>query len=93
MRRDSLCLPGSLQHKKLGQDGDRLQEDRKRPENLSWSEFIVEEQGKKDAGSNKVFYSEGVDGGVVCWSEAELHEIENVAAARYEEDLHDKVVE
>lgn len=65
MRRDSLCLPCSLKHEELGEDGDGLQEDGERPENFCEGELVVEDEGKDKAGANEVFNAEGINGGVM----------------------------
>lgn len=92
MRSDRLRLSRALQHEQLRHDSDRLQEDRERPKNFRDLEAVVEYEGEEDTGSNEVFDAEGVDGGVVCWPEAVFHEVEDVAAAGYEEYLHGEVV-
>jgi len=55
--------------------------------------MIVEEETKDHAGPDEVFDFESVNGRVMSWSEPDLHEVEDVAGATNEEQLHDEVVE
>ena len=93
MSRDRFSLARPLQHKKLRQDSNCLQEDGERPEDLGEGEGVVEYEGQEEAGPDEVFDFECVDAGIVCWSELELHKIEDVDGGSYEEDLHEEVVE
>ena len=62
------------------------------PKHSRSTNSVVEQQREQEAGSEEVFHTDGVDRWIVSWSEAELHEIEDIAAACYEENLHGKVV-
>lgn len=92
MCRDSLCLSGALEHEKLGKDSNGLEEDGERPQDFRKGELVVEYEGEDEAWTEQVFDAEGVNGGVMRWSIFVLHEVENVAAACDEEELHDGVV-
>lgn len=56
-----------LEHEELGENGDRLEEDRKRPEDLAEGEAVVENAGENETGTEEVFNTEGINGGVMCW--------------------------
>lgn len=91
--RNGLRLACPLQQKELWQDGNSFEENRERPENLCEPEPVVEQQREQRAGSDEVLQTEGVDGRVVRGAVFVLHKVENVAAARNEEDLHGEVVQ
>ena len=89
---DCLCFACSLEHEELREDGHSLEEDGERPKDFCELEFIVEDEAENDARSNKIFHFEGVNCGVMCWSVLDLHEVEDVASAGDEEDLHNAIV-
>ena len=58
----------SLKHEELRKDGHGFQEDREGPKDFRELEFIVEDEAEDDARSNEIFHFEGVNCGVVRWS-------------------------
>lgn len=76
---NSFGLTGSLKHKKLWQDGYRLQPDGKGPENLGEGVLIRNEDGEDGCTTNKVVHAEGVDVGVVRRLVCIGHQVYNVA--------------
>jgi len=92
MCRNRLRLSSALEHEQLWEDCDGLKPDGEGPEDLGEVELVVEYEGEDKAGCEEIFDFEGVNGRVMRWSVFELHEIENVAAAADEEELHDRVV-
>lgn len=77
----------------MWQNCGSLQEDGKRPHNFTELEVVIEDETENYRGANEVFDTEGVNGRVICWSKLDLHEVQNVAAAANEEELHAKVVQ
>ena len=73
--RDSLRFTCPLQHEQLRQYRHCFYENRERPEDLGEGERVVEDERQEDTWTDEVFDLEGVDGGVLCWSELELHEV------------------
>ena len=53
----------------MGEDGNRLQENGERPENLGQGELVVENKRQQGAWAQEVLHAECVDGRVVRWSE------------------------
>lgn len=49
MCRDSLCLSGTLEHKKLGKDSNGFEENGERPQDFRKGELVVEYEGEDEA--------------------------------------------
>lgn len=61
MCRNRLCFARPLKHEELGQYSNRFKEDGKRPEDLGWSERVVEDEGEDETWTEEIFDAEGVD--------------------------------
>ena len=71
MRRDGFCFACALEDEELRENGDRLEEDGERPEDLCDGVAIVEDECKDECGPDEVLDAEGVDGRVVCGAKHE----------------------
>ena len=63
---DCLCLPCTLEHEELGEDGDGLEENGERPENFVQGKIFVKDEAKDGTRANEVLDPEGVDCWVMC---------------------------
>ena len=68
MRRDGLRFARALEDEELRENGDGLEEDGERPEDLRDGVGVVEDNSEEECGTNEVLDTEGVDGWVVGWS-------------------------
>ena len=71
MRRDGFCFACALEDEELRENGDGLEEDGERPEDLCDGVAIVEDECKDECGPDEVLDAEGVDGRVVCGAKRE----------------------
>lgn len=87
VRRDGIGLAGTLQHKKLGEDGDGLEPDGEGPQHLGELVAVGEEDGEDGAAAEEVLDFEGVNVGVVRGLVVVEHEEDDVGLRGEEEDL------
>ena len=93
MRRNRLRLPSTLQHEKLGQDGNALQPYGEGPQDFRDFVAIGEEDAKDCGAAEEVLDFEGVDVGVVGGFVIVEHEVEGVGLGGEEEEFKCGVVE
>ena len=65
MGRDRLSLSRALHHEQLGEDGNGLQIDGKRPQDFGELKTVVEYQSKEKTRSGEIFDLERIEGWVV----------------------------
>jgi hypothetical protein len=82
VRRDRFCFAGALEDEELGEDGNGLEEDGERPEDLYDGGGIVEEDSEEECGADEVLDAEGVDGRVICRPAARESKLEETKAER-----------
>ena len=91
--RDGFGLAGSLQHEELRENGDGLQPDGKRPEDLTDSILLREKDGENGGSTEEVVDLECIDVGIGGGLVSVGHEVDDVALGANEHDLEEKVVE
>jgi len=82
VRCDRFCFAGALEDEELGEDGNGLEEDGERPEDLYDGGGIVEEDPEEECGADEVLDAEGVNGRVICWPAARESKVEETKAER-----------
>lgn len=60
MGRDVLDVPQLVYHRQLGQDGQGLQPDAERPQEVHWVQGFVDDYGSEQGSSVQVVMGEGV---------------------------------
>lgn len=90
---DCLGLAGTLEHKQLGENGDRLEPDGEGPGDLGEAVFVGEDDGKNSGAGEEVLDTEGIGVGVVGGLVGVRHQVEDVSLGAEEEDLEDEVVD